>query len=394
MSYNIAGEGGFRPNGLSKGALLLASMLILMGAAAVAPSLNGIEEEFGAGKFLTSMIITLPALSVALFGFPMGSFADRIGMARTFMLSLAVFSVFGVAGYFADSIWFLLATRFVIGIGIAGISTSTTALIGMYYSGEERKRVIGMQSAFMGVGCVCLEIAGGILADIAWNVPFLIYAIGVPILLLASYGIRDVRPRSFDDGGMERQEMPHRRSVMALCYVAIFVAMFVMFTIPVNMSDYLTRMDVSMTLCGIVLAIMGTAQAVVSSLYARFKRRMGIASVFLLGFLLQAVSLCLLHLENFPVTCIAIMLCGMAMGIMVPTIVSTLSMASPAGSEGKVMGIYSMVMNLGSFCSALVVDALIESLDFADAFLYVGIAVAVFAVAAALFGSRMNKKAV
>ena len=149
-----------------------------------------------------------------------------------------------------------------------------------------------------------------------------------------------------------------------------------------------------MTLCGIVLAIMGTAQAVVSSLYARFKRRMGIASVFLLGFLLQAVSLCLLHLENFPVTCIAIMLCGMAMGIMVPTIVSTLSMASPAGSEGKVMGIYSMVMNLGSFCSALVVDALIESLDFADAFLYVGIAAAVFAVAAALFGSRMNKKAV
>ena len=369
MSYNIAGEGGFRPNGLSKGALLLASMLILMGAAAVAPSLNGIEEEFGAGKFLTSMIITLPALSVALFGFPMGSFADRIGMARTFMLSLAVFSVFGVAGYFADSIWFLLATRFVIGIGIAGISTSTTALIGMYYSGEERKRVIGMQSA-------------------------LIYAIGIPILLLASYGIRDVRPRSFDDGGMERQEMPHRRSVMALCYVAIFVAMFVMFTIPVNMSDYLTRMDVSMTLCGIVLAIMGTAQAVVSSLYARSKRRMGIASVFLLGFLLQAVSLCLLHLENFPVTCIAIMLCGMAMGIMVPTIVSTLSMASPAGSEGKVMGIYSMVMNLGSFCSALVVDALIESLDFADAFLYVGIAAAVFAVAAALFGSRMNKKAV
>ena len=70
MSYNIAGEGGFRPNGLSKGALLLASMLILMGAAAVAPSLNGIEEEFGAGKFLTSMIITLPALSVALFGSP------------------------------------------------------------------------------------------------------------------------------------------------------------------------------------------------------------------------------------------------------------------------------------------------------------------------------------
>ncbi|KUE73927.1 hypothetical protein AUQ37_01055 [Candidatus Methanomethylophilus sp. 1R26] len=187
MSEN-RGAKEFTPNVWSRYAILTASMLIIMGAA-VAPALNGIEEEFGAGKLLTSFVVTLPALAVACFGFPMGTMADKLGMRFTLILSLIIFTVFGIAGYFATSIGMLLAMRFMVGVGIAGIATADNALIGMYYSGPERAKVITQQAVFMGLGVIVLEMLGGFLADIDWKSPFLVYAIGVPILLFAFLGI-------------------------------------------------------------------------------------------------------------------------------------------------------------------------------------------------------------
>ena len=102
MSNN---NGKFVPNIFTTASILLASTLILMGAAAVAPALHSISVQFPENEFVISMIISLPALSVAIFGFPMGMLADRIGMAKTFILSLAIFTVTGTMGYFASTIW-------------------------------------------------------------------------------------------------------------------------------------------------------------------------------------------------------------------------------------------------------------------------------------------------
>ena len=127
--------------------------------------------------------------------------ATKIGMAKTFILSLAIFTVTGTMGYFASTIWELLAYRFLLGIGIAGIATTSTALIGMYYSGMKRMQIIGLQSAAMGIGCLILETLGGVLADIGWKEPFLVYLIGIPIILVSLLGIRDIE---FDSSEYER----------------------------------------------------------------------------------------------------------------------------------------------------------------------------------------------
>lgn len=71
MSFTVANGKQFSPSGLTKLALLLASMMVLMGSAAVSPALHGIEVELGTSKFLASMVISLPSLVVAVFGFPM-----------------------------------------------------------------------------------------------------------------------------------------------------------------------------------------------------------------------------------------------------------------------------------------------------------------------------------
>lgn len=379
MSEN-RGAKEFTPNVWSRYAILTASMLIIMGAAAVAPALNGIEEEFGAGKLLTSFVVTLPALAVACFGFPMGTMADKLGMRFTLILSLIIFTVFGIAGYFATSIGMLLAMRFMVGVGIAGIATADNALIGMYYSGPERAKVITQQAVFMGLGVIVLEMLGGFLADIDWKSPFLVYAIGVPILLFAFLGIYNIAGsgRTGPSDAPERN-IPRRKARIILCYISIFSAMFCLYVVTVNMSDYLVDMGESMALCGTILALLGAMNSVVPMVFNRAGIRLPLWKAAAVAFASYAAGMFLLIPSELVLAIIAVVLVGIGMGTIVPCLVGTISSLAVRGKEGKVLGAYSVFMNLGQFVSAIIVGTMIDAAGFGDAFLAVGIAMAVLA---------------
>ena len=64
----------------------------------------------------------------------------------------------------------LLASRAFLGVFLAGIMTSVTALVGDYFVGEERNRVAGLQGAFMSLGTLTFVVIAGLLAEIHWRV--------------------------------------------------------------------------------------------------------------------------------------------------------------------------------------------------------------------------------
>ena len=132
----------FTPTKLTLLTILLCSMLMLMGGAAVAPALPLIEQVFPGQDTLVSMIITIPSLAVAVVGFAMGALADRLGKVRVLATSLVVFTAAGAVGYLMEGgsdtqLYILLAFRFVVGIGIAGISSAVIALPAEYLPGMD-----------------------------------------------------------------------------------------------------------------------------------------------------------------------------------------------------------------------------------------------------------------
>lgn len=389
MSFTDAKGRTFDPSGMTKLALLMASMMVLMGSAAVSPSLHGIEVELGASKFLVSMIVSLPSLTVAILGFPMGYLADRAGLARTLVASLAVFIAAGVAGYFCTDIYTLLATRVFLGVGIAGISTAATGLMGVYYDGDERRRVMAVQSAFMGFGGVVLEAIGGVMADVAWNTPFLIYLIALPILLMGLVAVRDVTFPDRTQGAPQRfaeGSRPH----MAVMYASIFMLMFVMFIVTVNLSDMLTAMGQSMTVCGLILALMGLTQTVTSMVYSRMHRIPRYPVVLFAAFVLQAVAMVLFAVDDIAVLSVGVGILGVGLGIGMPTITNGLAMMSPASAQGRTMGVYACLMNLGTSLSAVIMGPIIAMLGYGPAFHVAGAAVAVFGIAVLVAGRLLG----
>lgn len=80
----------FKPTKLSMIAILLASMLMLMGGAAVAPALPAISLAFpDASESLINLIITLPSLAIAITGLLIGALSDKIGKVKVLLASLS-----------------------------------------------------------------------------------------------------------------------------------------------------------------------------------------------------------------------------------------------------------------------------------------------------------------
>ena len=257
-------KGVFKPTKLTLVAILLSSMLILMGGAAVAPALNDIKQAFPGDDFLVSLIITLPSLAVAIVGYAVGLAADRFGKVKVLFIALAVFVIAGVVSYFLPSLESILVARFILGIGIAGITSTVTALIAEYYGGVQRVKVLSYQSAAMGIGVLILEFTGGTLAEISWRTPFLVYLIGIPILIMAILSMRE--PRMSDEDRAEIAEIVSHEKfrkanyrIVALCYVSIFFCMNLVFLLPTSIPIVLADLGVSSSIVGLFLGFHGVA---------------------------------------------------------------------------------------------------------------------------------------
>ena len=380
----------FTPTKLTLLTILLCSMLMLMGGAAVAPALPLIEQVFPGQDTLVSMIITIPSLAVAVVGFAMGALADRLGKVRVLATSLVVFTAAGAVGYLMEGgsdtqLYILLAFRFVVGIGIAGISSAVTALIAEYYTGMDRVRALSYQSAAMGVGVLILEYTGGVLAEFSWREPFLVYLIGVPILLMVLLTMRE--PQREDHGSMGRitPERKANKRLLTICYITIFVAMTMAFLLPTKMPTYLqTELAVSTSVTGLFLGVHGVTNACFSLMYRRFVQRLRPFTIIVIGFLLLAVALVTLKLSESIASSIAMMIiAGAGLGMVCPAVSNILAGETTSSTSGKIMGGYSTSLNFGQFAISLISVPLFAAVgdSYPDLFAVMAVVAVVVAVA-------------
>lgn len=349
----------FKPTKLTLVAILLSSMLILMGGAAVAPALNEIKLAFPGQDFMTSLIITLPSLAVAIVGYAVGIAADRFGKVKVLFLALAIFVVAGVASYWLPTLESILVARFILGIGIAGITSTVTALIAEYYGGIQRVKVLSYQSAAMGIGVLILEFTGGTLAEISWRTPFLVYLIGIPILIMAILSMREPRMSEHDKDEIA-DIVAHEKfrkadyKIVALCYVSIFFCMNLVFLLPTSIPIVLSGLGVSSSIVGLFLGFHGVANAVFSILYRRITARIPPFRILGLGFLCMGVGFAVLIL--WPSVLLAIftlIITGVGVGMIVPSLVNTLAGEVTGSNSGSIMGGYGTCLNFGQFAISL-----------------------------------------
>lgn len=343
--------------------LLLSAMMILMGGAAVAPALPFISEAFpNASDSVISLIITLPALAIALTGIFLGALSDKIGKIKVLIVSIAIFTIAGSSGYYLDNIYALLAGRFFLGIGIAGITCTTSSLIPCYYEGITRARVLGYQAAAMGFGVLVLEMSGGWLAGISWHAAFLIYLVGIVILAGVLLTMKEpVLPKIMRDKDESPEQFPTAPLLMA--YITLFLGNMLFFLMPVKFPYLIATMDAARILgentaltSGLFLGIMGCASSLMGLAYGRIVWRFHRNTILTATFVFFGLGYCLLGLaSSLVVVGIAVVCVGIAEGILMPTILTWIATITPKQFLGRASGGFSVSLNLGQFASTLAI---------------------------------------
>ena len=158
--------------------LLFLSTLTVMIGTPLSPGLSKISDHFALvenAEFLTKFSFTVPAITFALFSLIIGYLIDKWGRKPVLISSIILYVISGSIGFFVDNLYVIIISRAFLGIAAAGNMNTILTLIGDYYHGEKRDRVLGFQVAVGALGSVALALAGGALFDVQWNYQFLVY---------------------------------------------------------------------------------------------------------------------------------------------------------------------------------------------------------------------------
>ena len=313
------------------------------------------------------ILLSIPALFIILSAPLVGWLSDNIGRKVLLNGSLLVFGLSGASGYFADSFLFMFIGRAILGLSIAGIKTATVAMVGDYYQGAERNKIIGWQGSAMKIGGVIFMLLGGFLANFSWQAPFLGYLLAFVILpsgLIALSeslpAITATRTRGMDDN---LPAIPFWPSTYV--FISAFLASGLFFITPVQLPFYLRNaFDASPFQMGAAIAVGNTMGALISLMYYRFKKRMNFVAIYAFIFFSMAAGYYVVaYASSYNGALLGMVVAGLGFGLYVPNHSSWILSIVSAKRRGFGVGLVTTAMFLGQFSAPILVQPFIDPAD-------------------------------
>ncbi|WP_293798168.1 MFS transporter [uncultured Bosea sp.] len=350
-------------------ALLMAASLTTMANATISPALPGIERLFTEdpnAALLTRLLVPAPSLSVALLAPLAGFAADRIGRRVMLLAGVVLFVIAGCAGLVLPDLPSIFTSRLVLGIAVALIMTAQTALVGDYFTGDDRNALTGLQISARNFGGLVFISLAGWAATLSPRLPFAIYglaALTLPLMWLAIVEPPRISTRPGAASAKDQEERPSWRSLLAVLVLLQGVTNMVFFLMPTQISFFLeARGYDSAVMTGSVLGLLMIAGGGSALLYRRTQRAIGSAGIFAAGYGAMALGFLLLSRSASPQSLFAAALfIGAGYALVSPSFVAMALELAPRRSRGLAGGILTASIFIGQFCSPLASTPLIAA---------------------------------
>ncbi len=250
---------------------------------------------------------------------------------------------------------------------------------------------MGHQGAFMSFGGVIFISIGGILADISWRSPFLIYALAVALLVLVVIFIYE--PENYRKNNIRIIPKNLLREVnikqVLLIYIVAFLGFVFFFMIIVQIPFAFQSLgNISQTKTGISISISMLVSSIVALNYSRIKNRCSFQSVYGLTFLFMGSGFLVIGMaESYAGYMTGLIIEGFGMGMLMPNSNFWIVSIAPLKLRGRLVGNLSMAVYLGQFLSPIVFRPVNKLLSMNTAFTLSGLFMIL--MMSAFFYSRM-----
>lgn len=351
--------------------LLLVSSLTIMSIVTISPALPEMNEQFSEldnVDFWVKLTLTFPALWIALSSVAAGILIDRYGRLRFLWVAMILYAVAGTAGFWLDDLFAILISRAILGIAVGITMTIVVTLIADYFDGMQRQKFIGIQVAFMSLGGILFIGLGGVLADISWRFPFLIYAFSLVIMPMAVLYLDEPERITSD---MTQQAKSTSPNIIWLLFINVLVMWVLFFLIPVQIPFYLQELGVDKkSLVGAAIAVSTALSAVSSFSYSKIKDRFSFYTIFFMGYSLMGIGFIILALaQGYSMVVISMMFCGFGMGMMIPNTNMWVMKIAPPEIRGKEIGRLTTFWFMGQFLSPILMLPLVSRTTLSSLFM-------------------------
>ncbi|WP_240377155.1 MFS transporter [Bacillus piscicola] len=343
-------------NKMLKPTIISISMATVMAGAAISPALGLIAQAFPeASPTMVKLILTAPSIMIIPFSFLSGYLTSKLTKRTIVMMGLLIYLVGGIVPQFVPTIELLLALRLLLGAGVGLLMPLAMSLINDYYTGKERTKMMGYNSAFSNFGGIITMLLAGWLATFGWRTPFNVYFLGLVIFLLVFFFLPkgEVQKAPEQEG---KSKMPFAVYGYALAMGGIMLAYY---SIATNMALYLEQNSFGgPALAGTVVAFTTVGGMITSLLLVQieltFKKY--VIPVMLFG---MGAAFCVLALTNsVALVMISVCLVGFGQGSLFPIIVLKVLDSVPLHQSDQAVAMTSSFTFLGQFLSPVVLDGI------------------------------------
>ena len=352
---------GRRPGPVQGYSLIIASCMPALGAVLIAPVLPSMAGAFGSTPgvgVLIPLILTIPALMIAVTSSIAGIILDRLGRKKVLLTAMILYAGFGTAPLWLDSLLAILISRAGLGICEAFILTGCLALTAEYFQGPEREKYIGYQAGISTLAATVFLLVGGLMGQFGWRAPFWLYGISLLIGVALLFVIWEPERRA---EGVRKVPTPWRL-ILVPCLVTLFGGL-VFFTVVVHMPFVLTALGMAdPAAIGLASAVTAFAGAIASFGF-RAVARLGVTRLLTIAFSIAGIGFIVVWFAPAAVGAVAgAAIANFGAGLMLPTLVAWMVGRLPREHMGAGSGALQTSLWIGQFSTSIIIGAVAAAL--------------------------------
>ncbi len=372
------------------------TLIGVLGVASITPALPKISHVFNLTKTEVGLLISAFTFPGIILTPVAGVIADRWGRKTVLIPSLFLFALSGFAIFFVRNFHYIIALRVIQGIGAAPLSSLNTTLIGDFFKGKLRPQAMGYNASVLSLSTASYPLIGGILAGVAWNYPFVIPLLAIPVGLFVIFGIQEPEidiPANLKQYLKEVSSSISRKEVVAVFILGI-LTFIILYGPFITYLPFLLDHKFGLTppKIGLLLSLSSLTTAVLASQVGKLTWKFGSLLLLKTAFVLYfVVTVMMPQINSLIFFIVPILLFGSAQGLNIPSLHTTVANLAPDNQRGVFMSINGMVIRIGQTIGPLIIGVGYSFYGLFGAY-YLGAIMALIGIVVLFFMIRDNAK--
>jgi MFS family permease len=349
--------------------LLIATMGVMSGITVVSslPLISKTFSHIPHIEFLSKLMLTIPSIIIALFAPMAGIIVDKFGRLKPLYTGIILFVLGGSSGFYLHDFYAILTGRAVLGIAVALLMTSSTALIGDYLNEKGRHKFMSTQGMAVALGGIVFITAGGFLAQLHWSYPFAIYILPLLFLPLLVSSLYEPKKHIHLENEIEIE------AKLWPVYLTAYFAMVLFYMMPTQLPYLIIdTLHGEPSTIGFVIATAMMFNALTSRQYAKLKARFTYIEIYMITFIFFGTGLFIIsQASSIAQLFYSTAFIGIGFGLILVNTNAWFLSKVPAHKRGKASGMLASSFFLGQFSSPLIFEPIVKIYGIQGLFLIV-----------------------